>query len=91
LDATIQNSKIYPNPAESADQVVLEIEVPFNGEAQMSVTNALGQVVMPNQQLNLFSGKNLEHIDIRNLSAGMYFINIENGNNVISHKLMINK
>lgn len=91
LDAAIQNSKIYPNPAESADQVVLEIEVPFNGEAQMSVTNALGQVVMPNQQLNLFSGKNLEHIDIRNLSAGMYFINIENGNNVISHKLMINK
>ncbi len=89
LNANIQNSSIYPNPAGRNSEVILEIEVPFSGEAQISISNMLGQNVMPSQQLNLISGKNLEHINIRDLSAGVYFVNIESGKTRISHKLMI--
>jgi hypothetical protein len=69
--------------------VILEIEVPFNGDANISVTNLLGQTVLPTQQLNLISGKNIEVIKVNGLSAGVYFVNIESKNNRITHKLMI--
>jgi hypothetical protein len=49
----------------------------------------LGQTVLPTQQLNLISGKNIEVIKVNGLSAGVYFVNIESKNNRITHKLMI--
>ena len=89
LNAKIENSSIYPNPTSNNADVILEIEVPFNGEANISVTNLLGQTVLPTQQLNLISGKNIEIIKVNGLSTGVYFVNIESRNNRISHKLMI--
>jgi hypothetical protein len=89
IEASIQNSKVYPNPATQNSNVIVEMEVPYNGEASLSITNLLGQEVMPMVQLNLVSGKNIELINVKDLNSGVYFVNINSGTNRISHKLMI--
>jgi hypothetical protein len=89
LNAKINNSSIYPNPTSNNSDVILEIEVPFNGDANISVTNLMGQTVVPTQRLNLNFGKTIDLIMVNGLSAGVYFVNIESRNNRITHKLMI--
>jgi len=91
VEATVLSSNVYPNPTGMNDEVMVEVEVPFEAQVQITISNTLGQMVMPAQQMNVFSGKNIELLNVRDLSAGMYFVNIETGNQVITHKLIVNK
>ena len=89
LVADIESSRIYPNPASKGTEVVVEVNVPFGGDAQLSISNTLGQTLMSKQNLSFVSGLNFQHLDVSSLSAGMYIITIETENQRISHKLMI--
>lgn len=72
---------IFPNP--SYEQFYIYSNGPSNGQ-KMIITNSLGQTVYTTilyQQKQLVSAKNFP--------KGVYFINIENGLNTITEKLLI--
>lgn len=87
--SNIESSRVYPNPAGKGSEVVVEVNVPFGGEAQLSIQNSLGQTIMSKQSLGFVAGTNIEHIDISSMAAGMYIVTIETENQRISHKLIV--
>ena len=89
LVTDIESSRVYPNPASQGKQVFVEVNVPFGGEAQISIQNTLGQTLMSKQNLSFVSGINMQQLDLSSLTAGMYIVTIETANQRISHKLMI--
>ena len=65
--------EIYPNPA--ASYVTISLPSNYSGKTEVSITNVLGEV---------FSGALIAHngkieLDVSDLSAGMYFINVTVG------------
>ena len=88
--ATIESSRIYPNPADKTTEIMLEINSRTNTDAQISIYNSLGQVRMADQEIRLTAGANIQWIDVSMLSAGMYILNIKTVDGRISHKLMLN-
>ena len=88
--ATIESSRIYPNPADKTTEIMLEINSTANTDAQISIYNSLGQVMMANQEIRLVAGTNTQWIDVSMLNAGMYILNIGTVEGRISHKLMLN-
>ncbi len=87
----IEASRVFPNPSAGAAEVVLEIEVAMEMDAQISIFNSLGQNVLPAQNIYLQPGKNMEQINIDALASGMYIVNIETANERVSHKLIVQK
>lgn len=89
LPANIEASRIMPNPASRADNVLIEIESATQSQATISVLNALGQQVVTPQQLTLVPGYNTQQLEIGNLSAGIYVISIETNSGRITHRLVL--
>ncbi len=65
--------KVYPNP--NNGQFRLEFENPGTTEAQLVVTNSIGQV-MQTFTLKLSNGKFSEVIDLNDFRNGLYFLSI---------------
>ncbi len=86
--AGIESSKVYPNPVRNGI-VTVEMTALQNTEANVSIVNALGQVVMAKQSMALIQGTNIETFDLSMLAAGVYVINIESNKGRISHKVML--
>ena len=71
----------YPNPA----QEQLTVEVPQNGSYELlEIANQLGQIVYSQQ---LTSKKEL--ISLSGFASGVYFINLRNGEAILTRKLII--
>lgn len=64
--------KLFPNPTDAILNITT-IE-PFNN-VEFSIYNAIGQLILKHNNLH---GNNFS-IDVSNISAGVYFINIQNG------------
>ena len=69
---------LYPNPTTGSFTIEL-VE-----ESNISIYNMLGQQIM---QLGKVSG--LQHFDIGNAPKGLYFIQIQNGNQTEVKKLIV--
>ncbi len=67
---------LFPNPA--VDKVYFKIEKPFDEEVFLSIYNALGNLVYTKTSNNLAS----EVINIKDLTAGNYFLSISVNNQV---------
>lgn len=75
--------KTYPNPATG----MLTVEIPgIAGNAKISVTDALGNVI-----ITKCSTTQKTIIDLNNLSAGNYFIKVVNGNKTYTNKVEITR
>ncbi len=61
--------EMYPNPA----QENVSIRLPEDGEFNVSITNVNGQVLINSQQL-----QGITTIDLHQLDAGVYFVNVYN-------------
>ena len=79
---SLNNLVVYPNPASqiinvSANQTMMD---------EISIINSLGQVVYKsvNQTTNAV-------IDLHEFSAGIYFLQVTSGKNIVTHKLQVNK
>jgi hypothetical protein len=79
---------VFPNPTSGAATV--RIGSPVSGEANISVTNLLGQVVFT-KAADLKSGTNEITLDLSSVPAGIYNVTVECGDSSISKKLTINK
>lgn len=75
-------TKINPNPNEGSFQVEFPKEINLN---QIHVTDAAGKAV--DVEFNPLSGK----MNLRDVSNGIYFLNINYDDRIISKKILINK
>ena len=67
---------IFPNPANTEINIVL----PSNDNAHIEISNAMGQVIIKDQNKN--------RIDISNLTNGLYFISVKQGQQSYTQKLI---
>ncbi len=82
----VQNISIYPNPASDYINVVSS----FSGEnMQITVTNMIGKVIDLVTYNNFSAGE--YKIDMSEFDAGIYYININADNKVISEKITLIK
>ena len=87
LDEDVFNGKlsVHPNPSKGIFNIDL-IDVQ-NGDYLISVSNILGEVLYSeNKDINSSSSTNL---DLSDMKSGVYMLNIQNDNNIISRKIII--
>jgi CubicO group peptidase (beta-lactamase class C family) len=79
LHETISNTKsisIFPNPTNTE----INIALPSNDNTQIEITNAIGQLIIKDQNKNI--------IDISNLKNGLYFISVKHGQQTYTQKII---
>jgi hypothetical protein len=76
---------LYPNPAN--DDVTIQLPATFNGKTRLIVTDINGRQVM-NQQLFIQPSQINTVISVKDLSAGIYNIRLENNDELYSAKLL---
>lgn len=82
ITLTDLNGKIYPNPFDK--NLILELEGEQNEASRIQVFNLLGQAVFE-KNVEVSLGKNTYDLNLKNLTAGTYFIQLqlEEGNVVM--------
>lgn len=78
--------QVYPNPANDMLQVSFDNWRVAN--AQLSLCNAMGQLVLIEQQ-QLSGGKNNVNLDITQLTPGFYTLDVVVGNDRVSKKVVV--
>ena len=79
---------VYPNP--TSENANVAITLTKSEEVKLELINALGQTVFfKSSQMSL--GQNRVKLPVANLSGGMYFLNLTNGDEVIVKKLNLMK
>jgi len=73
-------TKVYPNPAKDF------INIENTNNASVYIYNTLGKVVR-----KIDNASDFLNVNVSDFSNGMYFIKIQNGNNVETKKILINK
>ena len=80
-DADIVRLDVFPNPV----QYVLTIESDFAINGEISLTDALGRIVLAAQG----SGDNRQQINVSELAAGSYVLRIVDGANITQERMQI--
>jgi len=68
------NGKIYPNPFD--ENLILELEATQNEKTTIQIFNLLGQSVFE-KNVEIAFGKNTFDLNLKNLNAGNYFIQLQ--------------
>jgi hypothetical protein len=84
--ANISSVVVYPNPTESSAN--LAISSTKVQQVNVSIYNNFGQLVATSEH-NLVMGGNIIELGTENYAAGIYVVNVTQGNSVISKKLII--
>ena len=71
---------VYPNPANNAINIV------HDGYDQISLVNINGQVIQSSS-----TTQNITNMDLSAVSAGVYFIQLRNNNNVVNKRIEVIK
>ena len=71
--------KLHPNPAYG----VVNISTPTNAALEVSVHDLLGKLVIPVKTIQ-------SQLNISSLNPGMYFVNMKQGTNTATKKLLVN-
>jgi len=82
------SASISPNP--TSDFVQLSITAQSAKEVQVLITDVLGKVYKE-QEVRLTSGQNTVPFQLNDLGQGIYFMNITDGKEFLSQKLVIEK
>ena len=77
---------VYPNPA--TNNITLAASFAAAQEVSIEITNVLGQVVYTQNLGTMNAGKNNIGINIADLSAGVYTVNVRSANGVSSTKFV---
>ena len=83
-----QGLKVHPNPAYSS--VTVEFDAYQKGTAEISIADQLGQIVF-SKSVQVSDGINVNSLNISNLRAGAYIIKVNNGREIQTQKLIIEK
>lgn len=80
-------SEVFPNPANNRAQLTVHSSSTSLNNS-LTITNALGSIVS-SKSVAFNSGKNLVLLDVENLTNGIYFVTLTNGNTKIVKKFTI--
>jgi Secretion system C-terminal sorting domain len=83
------NVTVYPNPI--ANTANVSFTLAESNTVSIEMVNELGQVVATEKLGTMAAGEQTYSLDATNLSNGLYFINIQVGNNKTVRKVSINK
>ena len=78
-EQTLENLKLYPNPANDNFYVTLETNEPFT----VTVTNIMGQVV------KTIRGQGAVEFSVADYPGGIYFVNVKTAQATVSQKLIV--
>jgi hypothetical protein len=84
--ATISAVELYPNPANSSANVMVNVVKAM--EVTVDLYNTTGQLIS-SQVKNLPAGATTFSFDVANLPSGIYFVNVVEGTSTISKKLIV--
>lgn len=79
---------IFPNPA--ADAATLEIPLTEDADVQISVLDPAGRAAVQMTQ-SISKASNRVNLDLSRLAAGIYFVQVRNGSEIATRKLVVNK
>lgn len=89
-DITALNSlEVYPNPA--IDKFSLSLDMAESENVSIDVLDITGKVVFSKNLGRLSAGQNIQSLDVSNLEAGIYLVNISVGNKQATTKLQVIK
>lgn len=77
--------KVFPNPVD--ENINVQIEIRKNTNLNISVSSLLGKTII-SKNTDLDQGIQTLNINMSNLPTGIYFLNMSDGQEVISHKIM---
>ncbi len=80
-------TKMYPNPA--SENVTMEYQVGQSQEVSWTMTNALGETVLQNQNVQATQGANQINIGTAGLATGVYFMNLTTSEGVFTQRVVI--
>jgi|APTNR8051073442_1049403.scaffolds.fasta_scaffold00229_53 hypothetical protein len=79
----------FPNPAQSGVSM-LKINATQDGEASLTMIDALGRIVSE-RQIGVFAGNNQVEVDVTNLAAGTYFAIVRVNGQQFQKKLVVGR
>jgi len=85
----VSNYSVYPNPMANEGAVLFTLAKESN--VNISVVNALGQVVKTDKLEQLGVGEHKYELDATSLSNGIYFVNITVGEGTLTKKISVLK
>ena len=86
-DIFFNSVSTYPNPVENT--MTLDLSLASSGNVNITVYNAIGEAVVLYNAGTLATGSHSVSLDMSNLSAGVYLVNINSGNAVITKKITV--
>jgi hypothetical protein len=78
---------LYPNPA--TNQVIVEVPMKTENDVMVSIIDPAGKSAIT-QHRTLGKGDNQMTFDVQQLPAGVYFVQVRNGETVLTRKLVKN-
>ncbi|GAB5400691.1 MAG: hypothetical protein Aureis2KO_22760 [Aureisphaera sp.] len=84
-DFSLSQLSLTPNPASNAFTISMEAEI--DSRLQVNLINSLGQQI-GSYDASIFNGKEAT-IDVSGYAAGLYFVQIQNGNQSATKKLLV--
>ncbi len=85
-NANLWNVQLLPNIA--SEQVNVQLTVPTNAEISITIFDRLGRAVQT-KQLSALTGQHTETLTVSDLPKGYYLVNITDGKQTISEKLIV--
>jgi ABC-type enterobactin transport system permease subunit len=77
---------VFPNPA--SDLIAVQVGALVKSEIQISLYDMVGKKIAT---ASINAGQTIAFFDTQTLYDGMYVVTIENGKNIFSKKVVINK
>ena len=87
LTGTLQLVGPSPNPAR--ESAYLGFIMPKAGKVTIDIVDAVGSIVMPEQEFDLPVGRTDYNLPVKQLRAGEYFIRVKNNDDKLLKKLVV--
>ena len=88
-EAHRDQSELYPNPA--VDRVELSYNANFDKELSLRIIDMTGRNTYINKQTEVAEGLNVLSFDLREVPSGIYLLEINNGEEIVTKKFMVTK
>jgi len=82
-------NQCYPNPAR--EETRIDFKIPWNGHVNLQVFNLSGQMISKLVDSDLTEGEHTRLWNVRNISAGTYYLHLESNGIIIIQKLIVIK
>ncbi len=79
--------RLFPNPA--TDKVNIELTLLENVDLNLSMMNSLGQIIYKEQLSGLGLGKHIHTVDVNQLPAGIYQLQLSNSEHSATMKVVV--